>query len=42
MPTIAPGLRHAFSITRDAITWKTYRAFRLPFGVTVAVGREWR
>jgi hypothetical protein len=40
MPTIAPGLRHA--ITRDAISWRTYLAFRLPFNITVAVGREWR
>lgn len=32
----------AFAWTRDAITWRTYLAFRLPFGVTVAFGREWR
>ncbi len=43
MPTTAPGLRHALlSVTRDAITWRTYRALRLPFNITVAVGTEWR
>ncbi len=38
-----PGLLHALiSTTRDAVMWKTYRAFRLPFGVVIAVGKEWR
>lgn len=52
MPTMLSGLRYALvagalvaltrDVTHDAVMWRGYLAFRLPFKVTVAVGREWR